>query len=104
MRVSSASTRAPYSVFNACSSARSAPTSSAAPATTGNRASASSAAMGLKLNMDFLLPKPTNTSARAECREGPVRKLGDRVALGRHIGSDSDGEDNRGRAAHRVLR
>src|SRR6187549_3941731 len=65
MRVSSASTRAPYSVFNACSSARSALTSSAAPATTGIRASASSAAMGLKLNMDFLLPKPTNTRANS---------------------------------------
>src|SRR4249920_2925973 len=56
-----ASTRAPYSVFNACSSARSALTSSAASATTGIKASASSAAMGLELNMDFLLPKLTNT-------------------------------------------
>ena len=32
-----------------------------------------------------------------------MRDLGDRVAFGRSIGNDSDGEDNRGCTTHRVL-
>src|SRR3982751_2015831 len=59
MRVSSASTRAPYSLFNACSSARSAPTSSAAAAIAGDVASAN-AATNLILHMESLLPEPAN--------------------------------------------
>ena len=75
---------------------------------------------GLKLIMEFLLPKPTNTRASAgvellvdQRKDGGARERNaekarcgtwaDRVAVGRGIRGDNDGEDYGGRAARHVL-